>query len=128
MIKRLTTATVLGFLLSACAGGPPPEPPGPPPFDPVGTYDFVVAGEGFELTGVMVIRGSAAEGFTGSVDTEMGGATLTDIAVDGQTMTFYIPDADAAVEIVFEGDRFSGGMSGGMGGADFYGTKRRGGP
>ena len=126
MIKRLTTATVLGFLLSACAGGPPPEPPAPPPFDPVGTYDFMVAAEGMELVGVMIIQGSAEEGYTGSVDTEMGGASLSDIMVDGQTVTFFIPDADADVQIVFEGDAFTGGMTGGMGGADFYGTKRKG--
>lgn len=126
MFKRLTTAALLGFVLSACAGGPPPEPPGPPPLDPVGTYDFVVAAEGMEIAGTMIIQGSAEEGYTGSVDTEMGGAAVTDIVVDGQTMTFFIPEADGAVRIVFDGDTFSGGMDGSMGAADFYGTKRKG--
>ena len=126
MIKRLTTAAAFGFLMSACAGGPPPEPPAPPPLDPTGTYDISVAAEGMEITGVMIIQGSAEEGYTGSVDTEMGGAALSNIIVDGQTMTFYIPEADADVQVVFEGDDFSGGMVGVMGDAGFYGTKRKG--
>ena len=126
MIKRLTTATALGFFLSACAGGPPPEPPAPPPLDPTGTYDISVAAEGMEITGVMVIQGSAEEGYTGSVDTEMGGAALTNIVINDQTMTFFIPEADADVQVTFEGDDFSGGMAGSMGEAGFYGTKRKG--
>jgi hypothetical protein len=56
----------------------------------------------------------------------MGGAAVTDIVVDGQTMTFSIPEVDAAVRIVFDGDSFSGGMDGAMGGADFFGRKRKG--
>ena len=127
MIKRLSTAAVLGLLLSACAGGPPPEPPAPPPLDPTGTFDITVLPEGMEITGVMVISGSAEEGYTGSIDTEMGGASVTNITIDGQTMTFYIPDVDADVQVVFDGDQFAGGMSGAMGGADFFGTKRKGG-
>lgn len=124
MFKRLTTAALLGFVLSACAGGPPPEPPGPPPLDPVGTYDFTVAAEGMEIIGVMIIQGSADEGYTGSVDTDMGGGAITNIVVDGQIMTFFIPEADAGVRIVFEGATFSGGMDGAMGAADFFGSKR----
>lgn len=126
MIKRLTIATALGFLLSACAGGPPPEPPAPPPLDPTGTYDISVAAEGMEIAGVMIIEGSAEAGYTGSVDTEMGGASIANIVVDGQTMTFYIPDADADATVTFDGDSFSGGMTGAMGDAGFYGTKRKG--
>jgi hypothetical protein len=126
MIKRLTTTTVLGLLLSACAGGPPPEPPAPPPLDPTGTFDITVAAEGMEIAGVMIIEGNAEEGYTGSIDTEMGGAALSNIAVEGQAVTFFIPEADADVTIVFEGDSFSGGMNGMMGAADFFGTKRKG--
>ena len=126
MFKRLTTAAALGLFLSACAGGAPAEPPAPPPFNPSGTYDFTLAAEGMEIGGVMVIEGDAEAGFTGSVDTEMGGAGMSDITLDGQTMTFYIPEADADVTIVFDGDSFTGGMTGAMGGADFFGTKRKG--
>ena len=124
MLKRLTIATVFGFLLTACAGGPPPEPPGPPPLDLVGTYDFVFAAEGMEMGGSMVIGGSAEEGYTGSIESEMGSASMTDITVDGQTVTFFVPEADGEISIVFDGDSFSGGMTGAMGSADFYGTKR----
>ena len=124
MIKRFVTTAALGLLLSACAAGPPPEPPAPPPFDPTGTYDFTIAAEGMEFGGTMIIAGNVEEGFTGNVDTEMGGAVLADITLDGQTMTFFIPEADADVSITFDGDSFTGGMNGAMGGADFYGTKR----
>ena len=127
MFQRLTTAVSLSLLLSACAGGPPPEPPAPPPLDPTGSYNITVAGEGFEIYGVMRITGSAAGAYSGSVDTDMGGAALSNIVVDGQTMTCYIPDVDANIRVVFEGDRFSGEMSGGMGGASIIGTKRSGG-
>ena len=126
MLKRLPVALVLGLMLSACSAGPPPAPPAPPPFDPVGTYDFTIAAEGMEIGGTMIISGSAEEGYTGSVDTDMGGAGITNIVVEGQTLTFSIPEADADVQIVFDGDSFSGGMAGSMGGGDFFGTKRKG--
>ncbi len=126
MLKKLPHTLLLGLLLSACSGGPPPEPPAPPPLDPVGTYDFVVVIEGTELAGVMSIRGSAEEGYAGSVDTDMGSATVTEVMVDGQVMTFYIPDVDVGVRVTFDGDTFTGAMTGAMGTGDFYGTKRMG--
>jgi hypothetical protein len=57
----------------------------------------------------------------------MGGASITDIAVADQVLTFYIPDVEGTVELTFEGNDFSGSMSGAMGDADFFGTKRSGG-
>jgi hypothetical protein len=124
MFKRALTAVALGFLVSACAGGPAPEPTAPAPLDPTGTYDIVVAAQGYELFGTMTIRGSADEGYTGYVDTDMGGADVTNIQVDGQTLTFYISDADITGEVVFEGNDFRGQMDGGMGGASITGKKR----
>ena len=126
MLKKLPHTVFLGLILSACAGGPPPAPPAPPPLDPVGTYDFVAVIEGTDLAGIMTIRGSAEEGYSGGVDTDMGSASVTDVMVEGQTMTFYIPDVDVQVQVTFEGDTFSGQMSGSMGPGDFYGTKRSG--
>ena len=127
MLKRLTLAFVLPLLLSACASGPPPEPPPPPPLDPTGTYDFTVDADGMSINGVLMIRGSAEDGYTGSIDSDMGSATMTRIVIDGQTMSFSIPDADMSGEVEFTGSEFSGGMSGMMGAAGFYGTKREGG-
>ncbi len=127
MIKRVVTLAALGLVLSACAAGPPPEPPGPPPLDPVGTYDISVGIEGMELPGVMVIRESADGGYTGSIDTEMGGASISEVAVEGQTLTFTIPDVGAVVELLFDGDGFSGWLAGDMGEASMTGTKRAGG-
>lgn len=124
MFKRLATATALGLLLTGCAGGPPPEPPAPPPLDPTGTYDIAVSAQGMEIVGVMIISGSAEEGYTGSVDTDMGGASMYNIMVEGQTMTFTIPDAGIDGEVVFDEDGFSGGMVGDMGDAAIIGTRR----
>jgi hypothetical protein len=127
MLKRIPAALFLGLILGACSGGPPPEPPAPPPFNPVGTYDFVAGMEGMEIGGTMTITGSAEEGYSGSLDTEMGAASMSDIAVDSQTVTFYIPDADADVSITFDGDEFTGTLAGAMGSGYFNGTKRNGG-
>ena len=126
MIKRLPTAAILGLLLSACAGGPPPEPPAPPPLDPTGTYDISISvpAAGFELSGVMVIQGSAEEGYTGNIDMGRGGEALTNIVVDGQTMTFTIPEADGDVQVTFEGDGFNGVMGEAMAEAVISGTRR----
>jgi hypothetical protein len=85
-----------------------------------------VAAEGMEIVGTMIIQGSEEDGYTGSVDTEMGGAGVTNLVVDGQVMTFSIPEAEADVRIEFEGDTFTGWMEGAMGAADFFGKKRSG--
>ena len=124
MFKRLTTAAAALILLSACAGGPPPEPPAPPPLDPTGTYDITVDAEGMTITGIMSISGSAEAGYTGSVDTDMGGAGLSSIVVEGQTVTCSIPDAQVDLEMVFEGDGFTGVMNGAMGQGGIIGKKR----
>ena len=126
MLKRLATAVTLGLVLSACAGGPPPEPPAPPPLDPTGTYDFSVNAQGMEILGVITIRGSAEAGYTGTVDTDMGGAVLADIAVNGETMTFTIPEAGVSAEVVFNGQEFTGSMRGAMGDSTVSGKKRSG--
>ena len=126
MLKGLTTAITLGFLLSACAGGPPPAPPAPPPLDPTGTYDIYVAFEGGELLGVMTISGSAEAGYTGTVSTDMGGASLAGIRVDGQTLSFSVPEAGVTAQVVFTGGEFTGTMQEAMGDANLSGRKRAG--
>jgi len=77
-----------------------------------------------ELGGVMTIQGSAEAGYTGTMETEMGGGAMDNIVVDGQTMTFSLSEFGMSGELEFEGDEFSGFMSGGMGEADIYGVKR----
>ncbi len=126
MIRKLATAAALGLLITACAGGPPPEPPAPPPLDPTGSYDITVMAEGMEIVGVMTIRGSAEEGYTGTVDTDMGGASLADIRVEGQTLFFSVPEAGVTARVLFEGDGFAGDMDGEMGMATLFGKKRSG--
>jgi hypothetical protein len=126
MFTRTTLFVSLGLLVTACAGGAPPEPPAPAPIDPAGTYDIVVVAEGMEVTGVMVIRGSAEAGYTGNIDTDMGGAAIYDIEVEGDTLRFSIPDAGMTAEVVFEGMEFTGWLAGDMGDASVQGVKRSG--
>jgi len=95
-----------------------------PDVDPVGTWSFSVAIEGQNIIGTMTISGSKAEGYTGKIETDMGPATMSDIAVDGKYLMFYVPEGDADVEVVVEGDRFSGMMSSGMGEAEFVGERK----
>lgn len=127
MSLRAAFLPALAVVLAACSGGPPPEPPAPPPLDPTGVYDVMIEAQGQSITGVMSIEGSAEAGYTGSVDTEMGGAAVTDIQVVGQEMTFSVPEAGVQARLIFEGDGFTGGMTGGMGDALIFGTKRTGG-
>ena len=127
MMRRVAPSAVFAVLLAACGGGMPPEPPAPPPFDPVGVYDVTVEAQGMTLGGVMSIEGSAEAGYTGSIDTDMGGASIVDIAVNGQEVSFSIPDAGAQVQLMFDGARFTGGLTGAMGDARIYGTRRPGG-
>lgn len=126
MSLRATILPALAVLLTACAGGPPPEPPAPPPLDPTGVYDIMVEAQGQSISGVMSIEGSAEAGYTGSVDTEMGGAAMADIAVVGQEVTFTVPEAGVQARLVFEGNGFTGGITGAMGDALIFGTKRDG--
>jgi hypothetical protein len=124
MLKGFATSITLAFLLSACAGGPPPAPPPPPPLDPTGTFDIVVAFDGGELRGVVYIRGSADTGYSGTVDTDMGGAAMAGIRVEGQTLYFTIPEAGVTAQVVFADDQFTGTMQGDMGFANLSGRRR----
>jgi hypothetical protein len=133
MKRRILISAAMALFLNACASAPPSEPaaPAPPPppaaFDPTGTYDFTVSAQGMEIGGVMTIQGSADAGYTGTVNTEMGGGSMTNVDVDGQTMTFSLSEVGMDAELEFEGDEFSGFLTGGMGDADIYGVKRSGG-
>ncbi len=127
MRQRLAPLALITLVFAACSSGPPPAPPAPPPLDPTGTWDVSVEAQGMSLSGVMVIRGSAEEGYTGSIDTDMGGASVADIVVDGDEMTMSIPDAGAQAILTFDGDEFTGELSGAMGDAVIFGTRREGG-
>ena len=124
MLRSLTAIATAAVLFGACGGGAPADPPAPPPFDPTGAYDFALGMDGQEIYGLLTIEGSADEGYTGSVDSEMGGAPISNVRVEGETVTFAIPDAQATAEITIEGSEFTGTINGAMGNATFYGTKR----
>jgi hypothetical protein len=127
MRRRALSGSLLVLVLAACGGGPPPQPPAPPPLDPTGVWDVMVEAQGMSLTGVMEITGDADAGYVGTIDTDMGGASISGIEVVGQEVMFSIPDAGAEVRLVFEGDEFTGGISGAMGDALITGMRRTGG-
>ena len=120
------TVLASGLLLTACGPGTPPEPPPPPPLDPVGSYTLSIQAEGTQVGGSMTIRESP-NGYAGYIDTDMGGAALSDIVVDGSTMTFSVPEAGVSFRVVFDGDAFAGDFDGAMGYGTIRGTKRGGG-
>ena len=121
-MKRLLTVLAVGLTLSACAGQPP-EPPAPPPLDPTGSYRVSINVEGQAISGSMVIR-ETATGYAGSIDTDMGGAGLVDIAVNGDELTFFIVEIEGAFTVVFEGEDFDGGFESAMGTGTIRGVKR----
>lgn len=108
-MKRLAAVIPLIVFLAACSGGPPPEPPAPPPLDPVGTYDCMAAVEGMEVALTLTITGEEGA-YSGSVNSEMGPASVTNIVVQGNEMTFTVDSPDMLVffAVVFEGDSFTG--------------------
>ena len=77
-----------------------------------------------EIGGVMTIQGSAETGYTGTVNTEMGGGAMSNISVDGQTLKFSLSEVGMDAELEFEGDEFTGFLAGAMGDADIIGVKR----
>lgn len=122
MLKRFPTLLSLVFVLSSC-GGPPPEPPAPPPLDPTGAFSVTIDAQGMQVFGTLTIR-EAGEGYSGFIDTDMGGAAVADIVVEGDTVSFSVPDAGVDFEVVFEGDGFSGSFDGAMGAGMITGVKQ----
>lgn len=121
-MKRLMSVFALGLILSACSGTPP-EPPAPPPLDPTGSYRISIDAEGMSIGGTITIR-ETETGYAGSIDTDMGGAAMSDIVVEGNEMTFSVPEAGITFTVVFEGDEFNGGFDGAMGAGSIRGVKR----
>ncbi len=126
-MKRHAALLCLPILLAACSGAPA-EPPAPPPLNPAGTYDIAIEAEGMSMAGTLTIEGSPDAGYSGYISTDMGGADITNVTVEGQTVTFEvnIPEAQILFEVVFDGDAFSGGFDGTMGAGTISGKKRQG--
>jgi PBP1b-binding outer membrane lipoprotein LpoB len=125
-MKRLMTILPLALVLAACSGvGAPAESPAPPTLDPVGVYDCSLDVDGMALLATLSIEGEPGA-YTGMVDSEMGTMPVSNIAVEGNDMTFMVDTPEMAVyfAVTFEGPNFSGDFdAGGMGGF-ITGTKR----
>ena len=122
MVKRFSALLVMTLILGAC-GGPPPEPPPPPPLNPVGTYNVSIDAQGQMVGGTLTIR-ETGDRLSGYIDTDMGGAAVSGVVVEGQTMTFSVPEAGISFEVTFEGDEFSGSFDGDMGYGTISGVRR----
>lgn len=120
-MRKLALLSPMTLFALACSGGmsgPPAPPPAPPPLDPTGVYDCWLDVEGMELNAVLSISGEPGA-YTGTVDSEMGPAPVSNITVDGDNMTFVVdtPDMSVFFSVIFDGDSFSGEFdAGGMGG------------
>ncbi len=125
--RQAVFAVALPLLLAACAGGPPPEPPAPPPLDPTGAWDLLIDAGGQSIGAVLTISGSADAGYTGYIDSDLGGASISDVVVDDQTLTFSIPDIDGLVTLTFDGAELNGTMDGMMGAGTVSGVRQSGG-
>ena len=126
MLKRRSIFSTLVVLLAACASGAPPEVHTPTPdsdLEPVGIYDLVVVMNGMEIAAKMTIERDG-RGWVGHIESDAGEASCTEIEVEGDRMTFNIPEAEARVVLHMHGDRVTGEMEGGMGMATITGTRR----
>lgn len=98
--------------------------------DPVGVYGITINaeldGQVMQLFGTLTIE-NTDNGLTGSVTTDMGPASLSNITVEGAVMKFNV-DAEGmlvAFQVAFEDDGFSGEFDlNGFGGGTISGTKR----
>lgn len=120
-MKQSPLILALGLLVASCGG--PTDPPAPPPLDPTGVFTVSIDVDGTQVGGVLTLRGTAA-GYTGSIDTDIGSAALADILVDGNQVTFSVPDAGVYFTVVYEGDGFTGAFDGAMGVGSIRGTRR----
>ena len=114
-MNRLAAVLPLTLVLMACSGGPPPEPPAPPPLDPVGIYDCTVTAEGMEIGVTLTITGEAGGGYSGSINSDMGYAAVSDITVDGNRVSFVADNPEMVVffNVQIEGDTLTGELDAG---------------
>ena len=126
--RRFVFAVAFPIFFAACAGGPPPEPPGPPPLDPAGTWDLQLELDGMgTFDAVMFVSGSEEEGYSADIESAMGTASVGNFTVEGQVLSFSIPDISGTVTLTFDGEELSGSMDSEMGAAFITATKRTGG-
>lgn len=119
-MRSLAVAFAVTLVLSACA---PSAPPAPPPLDPTGTFDITANVQGMQVRGTVTISGSPGA-YTGSIDTDVGAAGLADFVVEENRLSFSVPEAGVFMQVVFEGDGFTGTIEGAMGTGSITGTKR----
>ena len=82
----------------------------PKPYDPTGSWEYVVETPDGGTGGTLVIEGNPGA-YTAILETDQFGALeLTDVSMDGQTMTGSIEVMGnyADIECTFDGDTFNG--------------------
>jgi hypothetical protein len=126
-MHRCRMVLTLVLFAAACSRAGPPEPPTPPQLDPTGVYDVVVNIEGMgQIPATFTITG-APGAYEGVVDSEMGPSPVTNITIDGNTMTFFVdtPQVSVFFNVLFEGDGFTGSFDAGGGAVGYVSGKRR---
>ena len=128
-MKRLIALLPLTLFIAACssvgANAPAPEPV-PPPFDPSGVYDCAISIEGQQMPLTMTISQTSGA-YAVVADSPQGPATMEDVTLDGNQMTFWAspaPEMSIYFALIFEGDSFTGSMDGGQFAANVSGKKR----
>ena len=90
---------------------PPSAVTATPALNPVGTFDFTAIGpDGSASTGNFVITGTPGN-YKGRIERDgVGGADITRITVDGQTMILLttIPEGEVTLTLNFTGNDFNG--------------------
>ena len=126
MVTRTVSTLWIALVASACASasaGPSSEP-ADHHVDPAGTYDLVVDMNGMLISATLEITGNVREGWSGTIESDAGPASVARVRVDGHQLVFHVPEAQARVELHVNGKTVEGEMTGGMGAAKITGEKR----
>ena len=125
-MKQTVSVLAATLLLAACGGTSAPAAPAPPAApDFSGTYAITADAQGQTISGSMRVAGTP-DAYTGSISSEMGEVTMTDIVVDGDVMMFTIPEFGIDFTLMFDGDSFTGEFGGAMGSGTILGMKEGG--
>lgn len=125
MWMRVSTGVLSAVFLAACASTGGQAASGPVDIDPVGSFTLNTVIQGTPVDGQMRIRGEPGS-YTGAAYTNMTGElTFSSVSVDGNQvfLTAETPDGPVDIQIIFDGDTFTGTWSLGADGGAVSGRR-----